>query len=167
MLQSSNPISLENTLQKTPEVLSVEPANLLVGDPEPAGLVDVDPANLLGIRLPELLAYPEGIETCLEDASLAEKVGCAAKSEGGSDVQFSLVQEMAVRIIGEIERLALPTDLEALGIACRKSVDRRAEVRQSVEVHVIADGRSTDSLRPNSEGRVKRVINPLLRRAAR
>ena len=57
------------------KMLGFEPADPLVGRPELAGLVDVDLACLLAVRLAKLLADAQRLEPGHEDPSLAAEVG--------------------------------------------------------------------------------------------
>jgi hypothetical protein len=110
------------------EVVRVEPADLLIRRPEFAGLVDVDIASLLGVRLAKLLADLQALSAGLEDTALAAEVGRAAEAERCGKADFALVQHMAIGIFGEIEHGAPPISLEALGVVLGKSVERRAVV---------------------------------------
>jgi len=56
-------------------VLRVEPADFVEGGPEFAGLVDIDAASLLCVRLAKLLTDTQFFESAFEDASLAVEVG--------------------------------------------------------------------------------------------
>jgi len=101
------------------EMATIEPTNFLIRLPQLASLVDIDLARLLSIRLAELLSDSQGVDTGLEDASFAAQVCSARKSERGSKIEFSLVQEVSIRVIGEIEDLTLPVCLEDLAVALR------------------------------------------------
>jgi len=101
------------------EMATVEPTDFLVRLPQLAGLVDINLARLLSIRLAELLADSQGVDTGLEDAPFAAQVCSARKSERGSKIEFGLVQEVSIRVVGEIEDLSLPICLENLAVALR------------------------------------------------
>lgn len=61
--------------------VGVEPTNPVKGGPKLGGLVDVDLAGLLRIRLAELLVVAEAEESSLKDASLAGQVRSAIQSQ--------------------------------------------------------------------------------------
>lgn len=81
--------------------MRIKPSNLVVSLPELTGLVNVDLASLLSVSPAELLADLEGVDASLENATLAAEVRCTAKAERGSKLELSLVQEMAVCIVGK------------------------------------------------------------------
>jgi hypothetical protein len=135
------------------EVVGVEPADLVVRLPELAGLVDVNLAGLLGIRLAELLADAQGLDAGLEHASFAAQIGCAIEAERGGKMQLSLVQHVAVGVIGQIQHRAFPLGLERLAVAL-EGLEGRREIRECVVVSVVAVGG-----RPCRLGRCRRRLH--------
>lgn len=115
----------------------VEPADLLKRGPQFGRLVDVNLAGLLGVGLAELLALNSAGSAADEDAPLAGEVRSAVQSEVGRQAELVRVQEVGVRVLAEIDRRALPVDLEAVGLV-RERVERRAEILERVEVTILA-----------------------------
>lgn len=95
----------------------IEPANFIVSLPELAGLVDIDLACLLGVSPAELFVDLQGMDTSLENTSLAAKIGGTAEAKCGSKLELSLMQEVAIGVAGQIELVALPFSFELLLVA--------------------------------------------------
>lgn len=143
---SAHPLSLfveepENGshLQEASNPVGVEPANLVKGRPELRGLVDVNLASLLSVGLAELLASPEALETALEHATLAGEIGGAVQAEVAGEDDLVRVKQVVVRVVGQVDGLTLPVNLEAVGPA-GEGAERRAVVGEGVEVLVLAVG---------------------------
>lgn len=90
--KSGSSLEQNRGLDKLSEEVRLEPANLLVGLPEFASLIDVDLARLLGVCLTELLADSESVDAGHEDPSLTAEVGGACETKRRGKVNFSLVQ---------------------------------------------------------------------------
>jgi len=80
-------------------VLRIEPADFVEGCPEFAGLVDVDAAGLLCVRLAKLFADTQFFEAAFEDASLAVEVGCARQAKGRCQSHLVRMKSGAVRVV--------------------------------------------------------------------
>lgn len=119
MLKSTEAVHGSNVLA---EVFWVEPADPVVRLPQFASLVDVDLAGLLGVRLAELLSNLQGINACLKHTSLAAEIGCAVEPKRGGKMKLSLVQHVAIGIVGEIKNSALPLSLEDLAVSLGKGI---------------------------------------------
>ena len=132
-------------LEETLHPVSVEPANFVKGSPRLGCLVDVDLAGLLRICLAEFLARAQALEAALKDTAFVSKIGSAVESQVASQRYFVWVQQLGVRVAAEVNWLALPVDLEAVG-ATGKRVNGRAVVGKRVKVLVFAIG-SDDTTR--------------------
>lgn len=126
-------------LQEASHPFSTEPANLVKGSPELGGLVDINLAGLLSISLAELLAGPEALKTALKHASLAGEIGGAVQAEVAGEDDFVRVKQVVVRVAAEVNWLALPVHLEAVG-SVGKRVEWRAVVWKRLEILVLAVG---------------------------
>lgn len=126
-------------LQEASHPFSTEPANLVKGSPELGGLVDVNLAGLLSVSLAELLAGPEALKTALKHASLAGEIGGAVQAEVAGEDDFVRVKQVVVRVAAEVNWLALPVHLEAVG-SVGKRVEGWAVVRKRLEILVLAVG---------------------------
>lgn len=116
----------------------IQPADLLKRLPQLARLVHVDLAGLLGVRLAELLADAEGLDALDEDAALRRQVRRAVETQVAGQQDLVRVQEVRVRVVGEVEGHAAPLDLEGVGLLWQAR-QRRAVVGEGVEVLVLAD----------------------------
>lgn len=126
-------------LQEASHPFSTEPANLVKGSPELGGLVDVNLAGLLSVSLAELLAGPEALKTALKHASLAGEIGGAVQAEVAGEDDFVRVKQVVVGVVAEVDWLALPVHLEAVG-PVGKRVEGRAVVGKRLEILVLAVG---------------------------
>src|SRR6266487_3736040 len=93
------------------EVFWFEPPNFLVSGPQLAGLIDVNLTGLLGIRLPEFLANPQGVETSFKDAAFAAEISRTRKAKCCRETHFGWIEDMAIRVVAQIEHLAFPIGL--------------------------------------------------------
>jgi hypothetical protein len=127
--------------------LRVKPADLVVRSPELGGLVDIDLASLLRVRLAELLRGEllRALQAADENAPLAREICGAVQAETSSETQLVGVEEMSVGVLAQVESVALPVNLEAVGLVGQRA-ERRAVILQSEEVLVLAVGRN----RPHS-----------------
>ena len=82
-----------------------EPANLVVGGPQLASLIDIDLASLLSIGLSELLANPKSVQASLEDASLAAEISGTAQAECAGKIDLGFVEHVSIGVIGQIENV--------------------------------------------------------------
>jgi len=105
------------------EEVWLKPADLLIRLPQFAGLVDIDLASLLRICLSEFFANPKSLDASLENASLAAKIRGTCQAERRSEVEFSLVEQVSVGVIREVENLALPVSLENFAVALGESIE--------------------------------------------
>lgn len=124
--------------------VSVEPGNLVKGSPELGSLVDVDLASLLSICLAELLAVAQAGESSLKDASLACEIGCAIKSQVAGKHDLVGVKKRDEWVTRQVNRLALPVHLEAVG-ASRQGAEGRTVVGERLEVLVLTVGSNNPS----------------------
>lgn len=78
---------------------ALKPADLGKDLPETTRLVDVDPAELLSIRLPELLAVHSGLILARsnDEGSFAAEILCRGESENGCDTSLLRVQQLVTR----------------------------------------------------------------------
>lgn len=127
----------KGSLQELDEVFLPQPSNLLKRRPQFARLVDIDLTGLLAVCLSELLANLETLDACDKDASLAGKVGSTIKAEICSERHLIFVHEVTEWIVAEINRGTLPLNLQRVR-SVGKSRDGRAEIRQSIEVTILA-----------------------------
>lgn len=72
--------------------LQVQPADLLKGRPELRGLVDINLASLLSVRLPELLPNPGAFEAADEYPTLAGQIRRAVQSQIRRQTQLVRMQ---------------------------------------------------------------------------
>lgn len=119
--------------------VGVEPTNPVKGSPKLGGLVDIDLACLLRIRLAELLVVAEAEESSLKDASLAGQVRSAVQSQVASERHLVGVQEVDMRVVAQVNRLSLPIHLEAVGSVGQR-VQRRTVVGKRPKVLVLTVG---------------------------
>lgn len=89
----------------------VEPTDFLVRRPKLAGLVDINLAGLLGVRLSEFLALAKSLNASLENATLAAEICSTVQTKDTGDALFSLVEKAQMWIFVEIQWLTLPFDL--------------------------------------------------------
>ena len=125
------------SLQEVLEVDRVEPAHFIVGGPQLAGLVDVNLASLLSVRLAKLLVDPQSVQPRFEDPSFAAKIGGTAQAQGRCEIQLGFVEFSAVGVVGKIQQIAAgPVRLQRLGVAKGQSRGGWRIIRQSVVVHI-------------------------------
>jgi hypothetical protein len=122
---------------KTGDPVLVEPADLVKCRPEFGGLVDVDLARLLGIRLAELLVHSQALQSPHEHASLACQIGGAVEAEVRGKRDLVRVQQVAVGVAAQIDGCALPVHLEAVW-PVRQRVPGRAQVGQGFKVLILS-----------------------------
>ena len=131
-------------------MLRLQPSDLVESRPQLGGLVHVDLARLLAVRLSKLLSDPQALDSRDENSSFAREVGRAVEAEVGRQDQLVLVEEVSVRVVAEIDGSALPLDLERIGsIGERRR--RRSVVGERVEVLVLS--RRAHVLAPPGLGR--------------
>lgn len=126
--------------------LLVEPTDLLVGRVQLRGLVDVDLARLLGMGLAELLALVVVLQAGLEDPALAGEIRSAVQPQACRELELVGVEQMSVWVLAEVQGIALPVDLEAVG-PVGQGAHWRAVVRDGVEVLVLAVWRDKPAAR--------------------
>lgn len=115
----------------------VKPAHLVVGRPQLAGLVDIDLARLLRVRLAKLLVDAQRVQPSLEDAPFAAEIGGAAQTEGRGQIDFGFMQHGTIGVVGQIEQVAAgPIGLERFGVAFRQGVGGWRVVRKRVVVDI-------------------------------
>lgn len=102
-------------LKEAAHPVGIEPAHLVKSSPKFGGLVNVNLACLLSISLAEFLAGSKALETPLKDATLAGEVGGAVKSQIAREQDLVRVQKMCMGITAQVNRLALPINLERIG----------------------------------------------------
>lgn len=118
----------------------LKPASIVEDSPESGSLVDINLAGLLGIRLAELLAVLEALETAHKHASLAGEVSGTVQTKTAGKVELRRVQQPAVGVVAEVNGLALPFWLELGSSTIRERSERRAEVLEHLEVLVLTAG---------------------------
>ena len=117
-------------------MLRVEPADPLVGRPQLRRLVDIDLARLLSVRFAELLANLVALNAPNEDAPLAGEIGRTIQAKGCSKAELLRVKKGPVGVFAQVERVALPVDLEtARNVGKRHDAGR--VVGKSVEILVL------------------------------
>jgi len=93
----------------------VQPSNLVKCLPQLAGLVDINLASLLSIRLSEFLANLESLDSLDEDPTLGGEICCTVEAEVGCEINLVWMEEVSVWIVLEINWSAFPVDLERVG----------------------------------------------------
>lgn len=124
-------------LQKPTDPAGVQPSHLIKSSPQFGGFVDINLAGLLRVRLAELLTRAQALQAALEDASFAGEVRGTVEAKIASEEKLVRMQQFGVRIAAEINGLALPVHLEAVGTQ-RQRVQRRAVIDNGTEILVLA-----------------------------
>ena len=98
------------------KVLRPEPAHSVIGSPKFTGLVNVDFTGLLSVGFSEFLVDVQCPDASLEYAPLATEVGSARETKSGCEGDFSRVQQMTIRVIAQVQHLALPVCLQTFRV---------------------------------------------------
>lgn len=125
----------EAASQILPHPAAVQPTDLVKGRPQLGGLVDVNLARLLRVRLAKLLAHPQTLEPPDEHASLARQVRRAVQPQVGRQRDLVPVQQVCVGIAAEVDGCPSPVHLEAAR-PIRQGFDRWTVVGQRAKVLV-------------------------------
>lgn len=124
--------------------LGVEPADLVKGLPHLAGLVDVDVACLLRIRLAKLFGLQQALEPALEDAALGRQVRRAVDADAAGQVDLLPVEEVHERIAAQVHVLTAPLNPHAAGLLSIKRRQGRRVVRNRLVI-LVGTGRRLSS----------------------
>ena len=104
----------DNPSQELDEMLLSQPSHFLKCSPQLRCLVYINFAGLLTIRLPELFANLQALNSCNEDATLAGEVGGAVEAEVSSKSDFVLVEKMSEGIRAKINWGSSPFNFQGV-----------------------------------------------------
>ena len=118
-------------------ILLVQPAYPIVSGPKPTRLVNIHSTSLLCVRFPKLFPNLEGSESRFEQSSLATQVFGTTQTKLGCEIDLSVVEEMAVWVIAEVESVGRrPFRFEDVRIV-GKGTQRWCVVWQCIEIDII------------------------------